>query len=87
MAQINLQKVTEANNAPAGKLGIFVTPDNEAFLVDENGAVYAFGGGATNLAALSDVTIILSVSIIFIIPFASILITPSTSKLKTLYSQ
>jgi hypothetical protein len=54
MAQINLDKVTNARNAPAGKLGIFVTPDNEAFLVDENGAVYAFGGGATNLLALSD---------------------------------
>jgi hypothetical protein len=55
MAQINLEKVTTANNAPVGKLGIFVTPDNEAFLIDESGAVYAFGGGATSFLALSDV--------------------------------
>jgi hypothetical protein len=54
MAQINLQKVSTANNAPVGKLGIFVTPDNEAFLIDENGAVFAFGGGATTFNALTD---------------------------------
>jgi len=54
MAQINLNKVTTAQRAPVGKLGIFVTPDNEAFLIDENNAIYAFGGGATSFLALSD---------------------------------
>lgn len=54
MAQINLNKVTTAQRAPVGKLGIFVTPDNEAFLIDENNAVYAFGGGASSFLALTD---------------------------------
>ena len=55
MAQINLKKVDGANNAPVGKLGIFVTPDNDAKLIDENGAVYTFGGGASTFLALEDV--------------------------------